>query len=772
MVLWLDIKSLRDWAFGLKTLRHDFWMILTSNFLTRHTKMKILFLTTAHNSLSQRLYLALSQAHEITVEYALSDTLMITAAQLAQPDIIICPFLTSRVPKEVYNKYLTLIVHPGPPGDAGPSALDWLLMGDDGLEEDATKALKSLDQASAPGRSHWGVTVLQAIEQLDAGPVWAFEQFPVNIDQHGLSKSELYRGPVSRSAISACITAVNRIQRAAGISAVSPSVVADLSFKQLSVKLQLPFQGGKTCDRPLLKANQREFDPSKHTAQQISRRIRSGDSQPGSMSSIFGQKLYIYGGIVEECPEGPNAGAFPAASPGTIVATRNEAVCIATADGLGVWITHVRRPKRAQDTSLWPKVPAVFGLLQLGILQPSQLRRLDWELPNDWSKSPFSTLQEVWVDFVSHGPEQKRVAYVYFDFYNGAMSTAQCSYLIEAFEYVLGHHTTKTPIAAVVLMGGSYFSNGIHLNTIESSSNPAQESWLNINRIDDVVFYLLHKFPSASITTIAAMRGNAAAGGVALGTACDVVIAGADITLNPAYRGVGLYGSEYHTLSYNGRCGPVKGREILRSMTPLSPFDARSIGLVDHVFPGTGLVLDKRIRNHVAVIARSGSLGRVKNWKTSVDLSLGNLAVVRAAELGEMALDFWSARSERYHSRRFAFVRKVKSKHTPFRFAQHRRGLGFLDEEEKDEFDSVQHYERLQRDQMILELQQALEASQQKLEQASHKLEVFAEPQKRLKISQPVGDTMFSCYYSSPELTTTPPYGMSSASSNNGTEIK
>jgi enoyl-CoA hydratase/carnithine racemase/methionyl-tRNA formyltransferase len=733
--------------------------------------MKILFLTTAHNSLSQRLYLALSPAHDITVEYALSDTLMTTAAQLAQPDLIICPFLTSRVPKEVYTKYLTLIIHPGPPGDAGPSALDWLLIGDDGSEQDASRALESLNQDCKAGRSHWGVTILQAIEQFDAGPVWAFEQFPVDIDQYGLSKSELYRGAVSRCAISACIAAVQRIQQASGSSPVSPSVVANLDFKQLSVKLQLPFQGGKTYDRPLLKANQREFDLSKHTAQQISRRIRSGDSQPGSMSNVFGQKLYVYGGIIEECPEGPNPGSFPAASPGTIVAVRNQAVCIATADGRGVWITHIRRPKRAEDASLWPKVPAVSGLLQLGILQSSQLGRLEWELPNDWSKSPFSTFQEVWVDFTSHGPEQKRVAYVYFDFYNGAMSTSQCSFLIEAFEYVLSYHTTKSPIAAVVLMGGSYFSNGIHLNTIESSPDPAQESWLNINRIDDIVFYLLHTFPAASITTIAAMRGNAAAGGVALGTACDVVIAGADITLNPAYRGVGLYGSEYHTLSYYGRCGQIKGREILRSMTPLSPFDARSIGLVDHVFPGTGAVLDKRIRNHVAVIARSGSLGRVKNWKTSVDLSLGNLASIRASELGEMALDFWSARSERYHSRRFAFVRKVKAKHTPFRFAQHRRGHGSLDEEERDEFDSVQHYQRLQRNQLIIELQQNLETSQRKLE-ISHKLEPSAEPQKRLKISQPSGESMFSCYYSSPELTTTPPYGMSSASSINGVEIR
>ena len=82
--------------------------------------MKILFLCTAHNSLSQRLYLELSTQHDVTIEYALSDELMIDAVALAGPDLILCPFLTTFVPKQVYDNYLTLVIHPGPPGDAGP----------------------------------------------------------------------------------------------------------------------------------------------------------------------------------------------------------------------------------------------------------------------------------------------------------------------------------------------------------------------------------------------------------------------------------------------------------------------------------------------------------------------------------------------------------------------------------------------------------------------------------------------------------------------------
>ncbi|KAK3175516.1 hypothetical protein K4F52_010207 [Lecanicillium sp. MT-2017a] len=131
--------------------------------------MRILFLCTTHNSLSQRLHTVLSAKHYVTIEYALSEELMVVAAEMVKPDLIICPFLTTIVPDDVYSKFLTLIVHPGPPGDAGPSSIDWLLMGDDGSEPDSDMLLQK-EVFSKSGRSHWGVTVLQATAELDRGP--------------------------------------------------------------------------------------------------------------------------------------------------------------------------------------------------------------------------------------------------------------------------------------------------------------------------------------------------------------------------------------------------------------------------------------------------------------------------------------------------------------------------------------------------------------------------------------------------------------------------
>lgn len=677
--------------------------------------MNILFLCTAHNSLSQRLFLALSRKHNVSIEFAIFDDQMIEATELAQPDLIVCPFLTTLVPKAIYDNYLTLIVHPGPPGDAGPSALDWLLIGDDGSIENASELLHVLDHGKAMlGRSHWGVTVLQADENLDAGPVWAWDQFPVDIDQPGLTKSELYRGPASQAAIASVLTAISRIQQAATSSSRNfagsrqenalglyttglhypPSLVPDPEFGRRAVSDNETFQGGKLHHRLLLKAAERDIDPRRHAAHQVSRRIRSGDSQPGAQSKIFSQSLYLYGGIIEEAVD-----SFDQVPVGigaaTVLATRNEAICIGTADGKGVWITHIRRPKGKADRGLLPKVPATAGLVDLGIMNAAQVRLMNSALPPDFSRSRTSTFQEIWVDFCTDRAGHK-IAYLYFDFYNGAMSTSQCAHLIRAFDYILTQHTQSSPIRALVCMGGSYFSNGIALNIAEAAADPAMETWQNINRIDDCVHYLLHEFPSCGILTVAAMRGNAAAGGVAMATACDFVISGSDIVLNPAYRAVGLHGSEYHTISYPGRCGKEIANHLLRAMLPLSPLQAQACGLIDFVFP-SGPQLEECIRYHVSLLISNPDL-KAGTWKHDLDLSSSALAKVRAEELGHFSKDCWSARSIRYHSRRHDLVRKVRPTQTPLRFATHRRitpmGAQY-DEEELDSFDSIPNYEEL-----------------------------------------------------------------------------
>ncbi|ODN81170.1 hypothetical protein L202_03261 [Cryptococcus amylolentus CBS 6039] len=67
---------------------------------------------------------------------------------------------------------------------------------------------------------------------------------------------------------------------------------------------------------------------------------------------------------------------------------------------------------------------------------------------------------------------------------------------------------------------------------------------------------------------------------------------------------------------------------------------------------------------------------------------------LRNEELSQMLLDsFYSIRLERYHSRRYKFVRKLKAGSTPARYAVHEKERR-QDEEDKAEFDDVPKWVR------------------------------------------------------------------------------
>ena len=61
--------------------------------------MRILFLTHAFNSLTQRLYDELTQdGHEVSVEFDINDRVTEEAVALWQPELIVAPFLKRRIP--------------------------------------------------------------------------------------------------------------------------------------------------------------------------------------------------------------------------------------------------------------------------------------------------------------------------------------------------------------------------------------------------------------------------------------------------------------------------------------------------------------------------------------------------------------------------------------------------------------------------------------------------------------------------------------------------
>ena len=138
--------------------------------------MRVLLLVHAFNSLSQRIFVALQEwGHEVSVEFDVNDTVLCEAVDLFGPDVILAPYLKRAISETIWQEIPCLIVHPGILGDRGPSALDW---------------------AIANEARDWGVTVLQAEEELDAGPVWASVPFAMRADT---TKSSLYRNEVTQA---------------------------------------------------------------------------------------------------------------------------------------------------------------------------------------------------------------------------------------------------------------------------------------------------------------------------------------------------------------------------------------------------------------------------------------------------------------------------------------------------------------------------------------------------------------------------------------------
>src|SRR5260370_8593234 len=116
--------------------------------------MKILFLTSANNSLGQRGVVELvDRGHKVIVVIASSEAVMIDAVEREKPDLIVAPMLKTVMPESIWQKYTCLIVHPGIKGDRGPSSLDWAILN---------------------GSEEWGVTLLQAGAVMDAGDILAW----------------------------------------------------------------------------------------------------------------------------------------------------------------------------------------------------------------------------------------------------------------------------------------------------------------------------------------------------------------------------------------------------------------------------------------------------------------------------------------------------------------------------------------------------------------------------------------------------------------------
>jgi putative two-component system hydrogenase maturation factor HypX/HoxX len=555
--------------------------------------VRVLLLVSAFNGLSQRAWCALREAgHDVGVLLFTGARDVIDGVAAAQPELILCPFLTDRVPAEVWRQHRTVIIHPGPVGDRGPSSLDW---------------------AIAEGAPTWGVTALQAVEEMDAGPIWATRTFGMPAAPR---KSSLYNGPVADAALE-CIHEVL-------------AKAADPAFRPVPAS-DLPVEVQGARPRPAMKQADRAFDWSQ-PGEQILRLIRAADGAPGVRTTVAGLDVFAYDA---------HPGLARGARPGTVLSRRQGAVLVATGDG-SLWLGHLRdatHPGRV-------KLPATT-------LLGKRLRGV--------SDSPLPPGSE------PEGPTYRQVRYrrtgvvgwLNFDFYNGAMSAGHCRRLLAA----LRHAAAQDTRVLVLRSGTDAFSNGIHLNAVAAAADPAAAAWANIKAINAVCREII---TCTRQIVIAGYAGSAGAGGVMLGLGADIVAARRGTVLNPYYD-IGLYGSELHTFTLPRRVGGATAQRLIDAKLPVSAEQASSLGLIDEVGPRhpeayaewlSALAL-RQADPREARRRQSAKAKRLAAERVPLD-------VYESRELAEMSSDMFGDRSG-FAAARQAFVSKARPATTPAR---------------------------------------------------------------------------------------------------------
>ena len=544
--------------------------------------MKILLIVSAFNSLTQRVFTQLKDMnHSVSIEFAINDKVMIDAVDRFKPDIVFCPFLKKFIPREIFLNTPTFILHPGIRGDRGHNALD---------------------HAIRDEKKEWGVVILKANEEFDAGDIYS----EVKFEMRDTTKASLYRDEVTVASSKALTELLERFN--------------DKEFTP-TPQLQREMHHYLTQDY-------RAINWKKDTTKEIIKKIRFSDSYPGVKDQFFGIECYLFGVFEEERFKG---------SAKEIIAKRDGAICVGTIDG-AIWITHLIQVGKF-------KLPATY------VLKDKIKGVKEDRLPLIFDMS-YKTFYEI------GSTRDADVAYLCFNFHNGAMHSEQCIRLKYAFDYL------KESAKVIVLIGAQeFFSNGIHLNILEDSKKQGEDGWSNINAMNDLIKSIIF---ADEVITVASLHKNAGAGGVFLALGCDYVVASESSVLNPHYKTIGLSGSEYHTYSLPKRVGEEKAQELLTNCLPLSARNAKNIGMIDEIFKKENYFENLRTYTRELVKDEDSYDDFIYDKQNYLEENQVYINGCKEDELKVMHPEFWDEKSE-FHTLRNEFVYKVCPITTPSR---------------------------------------------------------------------------------------------------------
>lgn len=453
----------------------------------------------------------------------------------------------------------------------------------------------SIDNAIKDGKKEWGVVLLKANSKFDGGDIYADVDFKMR-DRY---KASIYRNEVL----------------------ISASKALEILLKNKNFPQKKQLQNKKHLQ---LTQNHRKINWQKDTTDEIIKKIYMSDSAPGVLDAILGVKCYLYGVWKEDRLKGDKSKQ--------ILAKRDGAICLSTIDG-AVWVTHLKEVGKF-------KLPATY------VLKDKLKGIKENRLPLIFDKS-YKTFYEISCEI------ENGVAYLYFNFHNGAFRAEQSIRLKYAFEYL------KDKVKVIVLMGGDdFFSNGINLNILEDSKKSGEDGWSNINAINDLIKSIIF---ADDVITVANLNKNAGAGGLFLALACNFVVASKNVVLNPHYKTIGLSGSEYHTYTLLKRVGEIESKKLLDECLPISSDYAKKIGLVDEVYQKN---IDSFIKNLIVNEDRYDDF--LWNKEEFLEKNKHKIEESKENEIKVMYKEFWDKESS-FHKLRYEFVYKLCPTKTPKR---------------------------------------------------------------------------------------------------------
>lgn len=460
----------------------------------------------------------------------------------------------------------------------------------------------SLDNAINDEVKQWGVVILKANEILDGGDIYAQSNFIMRES----TKASIYRNEVTQATLKALEQFLQNYQNK---DFIPTKQILNPIHKNLSQE-------------------NRKIHWQKDNTKQILKKINMSDSIPGVKDKILGVECYLFSAFIEDTLRGKTK---------EILAKRDGAICIGTIDG-AIWISQI------QELGSF-KLPATYVLKDK--IKGIEEKRIPLVIEDE--RKSFYELRV---------QRKDEIAYLYFNFHNGAMTSTQCIKLKYAIEYL------KEECKVLVLMGADdFFSNGIHLNILEDSKKQGEDGWSNINAMNEAVKAVLL---CDEIITVASFNKNSGAGGVFLGLACDYAISSENTIFNPHYKTLGLSGSEYHTFILPKRVGQTKSKELLENCLPINANYAKKINMIDEVYPFEDY--QKKLEIFCENLLKNEDTFEefIDRKKDFLEQELPLMEECKEKELQIMYDEFWQ-KSSSFHTLRYDFVHKIKPINTPKR---------------------------------------------------------------------------------------------------------